>query len=29
MHEIFKPAATYPPQTVAELAAADAPQEAT
>lgn len=28
MHEIFKPAATYPPQTVAELAAADSPQEA-
>ncbi|MFQ5626739.1 MAG: N-6 DNA methylase [Methyloligellaceae bacterium] len=28
MHEIFRPAATYPPQTVAELAAAgDAPQE--
>ena len=30
MHEIFKPAITYPPQTVGELAiAADAPQEAT
>ena len=28
MHEIFKPDATYPPQTVAELAAAEAPQEA-
>jgi type I restriction-modification system DNA methylase subunit len=27
MHEIFKPAATYPPQTVAELAAADTPRE--
>lgn len=28
MHEIFQPAATYPPQTVAELAAAgDGPQE--
>ena len=28
MHEIFKPAATYPPQTVAELSAAETPQEA-
>lgn len=27
MHEIFQPAATYPPQTVADLAAADSPQE--
>jgi hypothetical protein len=29
MHEIFRPAATYPPLTVGELAAADSPQEAT
>jgi hypothetical protein len=29
MHEIFQPAATYPPLTVAELAMAEPPQEAT